>query len=146
MRVAGGVLVPDVKATDPFALAETLRARQSSLAARVPALTDAGYELAGGAVRPIDDRPGIIAVYRNRPLDLLVFHAYHGRVSELPGTPEIRKDRGRVYAVHRKSTNILVFWQEGPVVMVLTSSLPVEQVMKLAFAAAAHTVPSAAGD
>ena len=73
MRVAGGVLVPDVRATDPFALAESLRARQMSLAARVPALTDAGYELAGGAVRPIDDRPGIIAIYRNRPLDLVVF-------------------------------------------------------------------------
>jgi anti-sigma factor RsiW len=146
MRVAGGVLVPDVRATDPFALAESLRARQASLAARVPALTDAGYELAGGAVRPIDDRPGIIAIYRNRPLDLVVFHAYHGRVSELLGTPEVREDRGRVYAVHRKSTNILVFWQEGPIVMVLTSSLPVEQVLKLAYTAAAPIARAAAGD
>ena len=85
----------------------------------------------------LDGRPGIIAIYRNRSLDLLVVHAYRGSVSELPGTPEVREDRGRAYTVHRKSTNILVFWQEGPVVMVLTSSLPVEQVVKLAFAAAA---------
>ena len=145
MRVAGGVLVPDLKAADPFALAEALRVRQPSLAARVPALTDAGYELAGGAVRPIDDRPGIIALSKSPAGPAGVPRVSRARL-ELPGTPEVREDRGRAYAVYRKSTNILVFWQEGPVVMVLTSSLPVEQVMKLAFAAAAHRVPSAAGD
>jgi anti-sigma factor RsiW len=137
MRVAGGVLVADVQAADPEVLARSLRARQASLAARVPALRDAGYELAGGAVHPIAGRPGIIGIYRNRALDLLVFHAYQGSASELPGTPEVRENRGRVYTLQRKSTNILVFWQEGPVVMVLTSTLPVEQVVKLAFAAAA---------
>jgi anti-sigma factor RsiW len=144
MRVAGGLLVPDVQVDDPDTLARSLQARQASLAARVPALTDAGYELAGGAVRPIDDRPGIITVYRNRSLDLLVLHTYQGSVSELPVAAEVREHRGRVYSLHRKSTNILVFWQEGPVVMALTSTLPVEQVMKLAFAAAGGATPSAA--
>jgi hypothetical protein len=37
--------------------------------------------------------------------------------------------------VHRKSTYVLVFWQDGARVDVLTSSLPAEQLMALVFAA-----------
>ena len=44
----------------------------------------------------------------------------------------MREQHGRRYFVHRKSTNVLVFWQDGSRVDVLTSSLPAEQVVALA--------------
>jgi hypothetical protein len=75
-------------------------------------------------------------------MDLLVAHAYYGTISDLPGPPEVRQANGRRFVLQRKATNILAFWQEGPVVMVVTSSLPVEQVVKLAVQAA-HSLDAA---
>lgn len=135
-RVAGSLLLPDVRESDPAALARALSRRQSSLALRLPRLRSAGYTLEGGAVRPMSNQPGVVAMYRNRALDLLVVHAYQGSLSELPAQPEVRQVGGRRFVLQRKATNILVFWQDGPVVMVITSSLPVEQVIKLATQAA----------
>jgi hypothetical protein len=135
-RVAGSLLLPEVRDADPAALARALNGRQRSLVVRLPLLRDAGYMLEGGAIRRVSDKPGVVAIYRNRAMDLLVAHAYQGSLSELPGPPEVRQVSGRRFVLQRKSTNILVFWQEGPVVMVVTSSLPVEQVVKLATHAA----------
>jgi anti-sigma factor RsiW len=136
-RVAGGVLVPDVKEADPNALTSALESRQPGLAARVPDLTAAGYHLRGGAVHEMAGQPGVVAVYHNDLQDLLVWHAYRGQVTDLPETSDVRKHEGRRYYVHRKSADILVFWQDGPRVLVITSSLPVEQVVKIAYQATA---------
>jgi hypothetical protein len=135
-RVAGGLLVPEVRGTDRAAVARALNARQPSLVVRLPQLRDAGYSLEGGAIRAMSEEPGVVAIYRNRAMDLLVAHAYHGTLSDLPGPPEVRQANGHRFVLQRKATNILAFWQEGPVVMVVTSSLPVEQVVKLATVAA----------
>jgi hypothetical protein len=84
----------------------------------------------------MSNQPGVVAIYRNRALDLLVVHTYRGALSELPGPPEMRQVNQRRFVIQRKATNILVFWQDGPLVMVVTSTLPVEQVIKLAEKAA----------
>ena len=135
-RVAGSLLALEVRNTDPSIVARALSSRQTSLPVRLPSLRDAGYTLEGGAIRTMSARPGVIAIYRNRAMDLLVAHAYQGTLSELPGPPEIRRADGRQFIIHRKATNILVFWQDGPVVRVVTSSLPIEQVIRLALRAA----------
>jgi hypothetical protein len=136
-RVAARLLVPEVRGSDPVKVSRGLVALQPSLPIRLPSLTDAGYILEGGVVRTIVGKPGIVAIYRNRALDLVVAHAYLGALADLPGTPEVREIDGRRLVLQRKATNVLVFWQEGPVVMVITSSLPVEQVVRIAAAAAA---------
>lgn len=135
-RVAGGVLAPEVRGADAAALTAALAARQPGLDARVPDLSGAGYRLAGGAVHAMAGQPGVVAIYRNDLQDLLVFHAFEGHVSDLPNTTDVRKHEGRRYYVHRKAADILVFWQDGPRVLVVTSSLPAEQVLKLAYEAA----------
>src|SRR4029453_2039126 len=52
-RVAGGLLVPEVRGTDRAAVARALNARHPSLVVRLPQLRDAGYSLGGGAIRPL---------------------------------------------------------------------------------------------
>ena len=135
-RVAGRLLVPEVPGADPIAVARSLNARQPSIVVRLPSLGEAGYTLEGTAIRTMSDKPGVVAIYRNRAMDLLVVHVYRGVLSELPGPPEVRQVNQRRFVIQRKSTNILVFWQDGPLVMVVTSSLPIEQVIKLAEKAA----------
>lgn len=134
-RVAGRVLRPDVEASDPAALTAALDARQPGIDARVPDLAAAGYRLAGGTVRDVDGHAGVLVVYHNALQDLLVWQAYRGNVSDLPDTSDVRRHEGRRYYVHRKAASILVFWQDGPRVLVVTSSLPAEQVVKLAYQA-----------
>ena len=133
--VAGGVLMPTVRVADAGRLAAALDAAAPGLGARVPDLTAEGYGLDGGAVHAVVDRPGIVAIYHNAAQELVVWQVYRGVVAELPGTTDVREHDGRRYYVHRKSTYVLVFWQDGPRVQVLTSSLPAEQVVHVAFAA-----------
>ncbi len=134
-RVAGNLLKPAVHESDPGALTSAFDARQPGLGARVPDLGPAGYHLDGGTVRTVEDHPGVLAIYRNDLQDLLVWQAYAGNVSELPVTSDVRRHEGRRYYVHRKAADVLVFWQDGPRVLVVTSSLPAEQVVKLAYQA-----------
>jgi hypothetical protein len=135
-RVAARLLVPDVRGADAVAVARALNGQHPSIAVQLPVLDDAGYLLEGGAVRPMREKPGVVGIYRNQRMDLLVTHVYQGVVSELPGPPEVRDVDGRRFVIQRKANNILVFWQHGPLVMVVTSSLPFEQVIRLADAAA----------
>ena len=50
-RVAGRLLVPEVRGADPDAVARGLNARQPSFVVRLPSFGDAGYTLEGGAIR-----------------------------------------------------------------------------------------------
>jgi hypothetical protein len=135
-RVAGGLLVPEVPEAGAAELSAALEGRLPGFGARVPDLTKAGYRLAGGAVHEMAGRRGVVAIYRNGLQDLLVFHAFEGKMADLPKTNDVRTHDGQRYFVHRKAADILVFWQDGSRVLVVTSSLPVEQVVKLAYLAA----------
>jgi hypothetical protein len=135
-RVAAHLLLPEVRGSDPARVSGALGARQPALTARLPTLSGDGYTLEGGAVRIMVGKPGVVAIYRNRAMDLVVVHAYEGSLGDLPGPPEVRQVDGQHLVLQRKATNILAFWQDGPTVMVLTASLPVEQVVKLAARAA----------
>ena len=48
---------------------------------------------------------------------------------------------GRRYFLHYKATTTIVFWQEGPILMAITSALPAEHVMAVALAASAGARP-----
>jgi hypothetical protein len=135
MRVAGRILRADLPLQDPAALSAALRDRFAQ-PVDVPALADVQYTLEGGTVTTLGRRPAALAIFHSDRRDLLVWHAYEGAVSDLPSTSDVRERDGRRYFVHRKSTNTLVFWQNGPVVECMTSGLPSEQVFEIALAAA----------
>jgi len=131
-KVAGSVLVAEERQTDARALQAALARRQPGLDVGIPDLSAAGFVLEGGSVHPLIGRSGIVAIYRNALQDLVVWHQFTGSTADLPDTNDVREQHGRRYFVHRKSTNVLVFWQDGSRVDVLTSSLPTEQVVALA--------------
>ena len=134
-KVAGSVLVVDERQADARALEAALTRRQPGFDLTVPDLSAKGFTLEGGSVHSVVGRPGIVAIYRNGLQDLVVWHQFAGTTADLPETTDVRDEHGRRYFVHRKSTNVLVFWQDGFRVDVLTSSLPAEQVVALAFSA-----------
>ncbi len=134
-RVAGHVIASETSTNDPRAIETALAARQPGLGARVPDLQPAGFVPFGAAVHAVDGQPGILVMFHNRLEDLVVWQVYQGQLSDLPATTDVRVERGRRYVVHRKSSFVLVFWQDGPRVQVITSSLPAEQVVQLAFSA-----------
>jgi hypothetical protein len=131
-KVAGSVLVAEERQTDARSLQAALARRHPGLDVGVPDLSAAGFVLEGGSVHPLIGRSGIVAIYRNALQDLVVWHQFAGSTADLPDTNDVREQHGRRYFVHRKSTNVLVFWQDGSRVDVLTSSLPAEQVVALA--------------
>lgn len=133
-KVAGSVLAIDERQADARALQAALARRQPGLDVSVPDLSTAGFTLEGGSVRPVVGRPGIVAIYHNALQDLVVWHQFAGSAADLPETTDVRDQHGRRYFVHRKATNVLVFWQDGSRLDVLTSSLPAEQVFALALA------------
>jgi anti-sigma factor RsiW len=133
-KVAGNVLVPEERVANARALQDALAKRQPGVAVTVPDLSAAGFALDGGSVHPVVGRPGIVAIYHNALQDLVVWQQFAGSTTDLPSTTDVRQRGGRHYFVHRKSVNCLVFWQDGSRVNVLTSSLPAEQVVALAYA------------
>lgn len=135
MRVAGRVLRADLPLQEPAALSAALRDRFAQ-PVDVPALAGVQYTLEGGTVTALGRRPAALAIFHSDRRDLLVWHAYEGTVTDLPATADVRERDGRQYFVHRKATNTLVFWQNGPLVECVTSGLPSEQVFQVALTAA----------
>lgn len=140
MRVAGGLVVPDQTMADPVALAAALSAAPPG-AVRVPLLQSQGYALAGGAHVELGGTPAALAIYHNALRDMVTWHAVAGRVQQLPAAPETRSVAGQQYFIHYKASTTIVFWQDGPVVAALTSTLPAEHVMVLARAASGGARP-----
>lgn len=140
MRVAGGLVVPDRAVSDPAAVAAALSAAPPG-AVRVPLLQPQGYALAGGTHVELGGTPAALAIYHNVLRDMVTWHAMSGRVHQLPAAPETRSVSGQQYYIHYKASTTIVFWQDGPVVAALTSTLPAEQVMVLALAASVGARP-----
>jgi hypothetical protein len=129
------VLSVEVAQSDPGLLTTSLADREPSVAGvRVPDLRPQGFSLVGGRARGVRGSPGVLAIYRNDMQELVVWQAYVGQLADLPATTDVRDHGGRHYVVHRKASHILVFWQAGPHVQVITASLPAEQVASLAYA------------
>ena len=132
MRVAGGLVTPDYPVRNAMGLAATLSQAPPG-AVRVPALDDAGLHVSRAArtSRSAARRPRM-AIYHNALRDLVTWHGVAGsaRGSSAdagpagPGRPALR------HALQGPTT--IVFWQEGPILMAITSALPAEQVMAIA--------------
>ena len=136
LRVAGGLVTPTIPVTDSVALSTSL-ARSAPGAVRVPAIEASGWRLDGGARGELGGRPAATAIYRNAIGEFLVWQAVDGSTDELPPTSDVRDLDGRRFFVHYKATNTLVFWQEGPRLVVIAASQPGEHIVAVARVAAA---------
>ena len=131
MDVAGGLVAPVVTTSDAAQLSSALSQRLGARVA-VPSLSPAGFVLAGGGVHEAGSRVVAYAIYHDALLDLVVWHGFAGTPAALPASGEPRLLDGRQFWVQQKATNTLVAWQAGPILSVLTSSLPAERVVQLA--------------
>jgi anti-sigma factor RsiW len=121
----------DAAALDRFFVDQGLRFRT-----RVLDLAMMDYRLLGGAVLEERARKRAFFVYRGEDGRLLACQMYEGRVSDLRAPKAVRRHGDFTFLVFRANDQTQVFWQEGDVVCVLTSDIPSEEVVQLAFAKA----------
>jgi anti-sigma factor RsiW len=94
------------------------------------------YRLVGGRVQYLRGQPAALYVYRGPGNQVLICHMYIGTASELPAGSVERENRGIKFHIYQVKGVTTVFWQEGKVVCVLSSDIPAENVVQLAFAKA----------
>ena len=99
------------------------------------------YRLVGGRVQYLRGQPAALYVYRGPGNQILICHMYIGTASELPAGSVERENRGIKFHVYQVKGITTVFWQEGKVVCVLSSDIPAEDVVQLAFAKAKRPGP-----
>ena len=109
---------------------------------QVSDLSKVNYRLAGGRVQYLRGKRAALYVYRGAGNQLLVCHMYIGRASKLPAGSVERENHGIKFHVYQVKGVSMVFWQEGKVVCVLSSDIPTENVVQLAFAKAKPPKPS----
>jgi anti-sigma factor RsiW len=103
---------------------------------QVSDLRRVNYRLVGGRVQYLKGRPAALYIYRGPDNQVLICHMYTGKASELPAGSVERENRGIKFHIYQVKGITTVFWQEGKLVCVLSSDIPVEDVVQLAFAKA----------
>jgi anti-sigma factor RsiW len=94
------------------------------------------YQLVGGRIHRLRNRPSALFAYRGPEGRDLVCQMYQGRLADLPPPDDVREHDGITFQVYRTGGLTLVFWQEGAVVCVLASDAESEEVIQLAYAKA----------
>jgi len=94
------------------------------------------YQLVGGRVQELHRRPSAAFSYRGPDGQILLCQMYPGKTTELPAGAVLRENKGIKFYIYQADGVTAVFWQEGTVVCVLASDIPMEEVVQLAFAKA----------
>jgi len=137
-----GTLAPDLHTADPVELADGLRRNGLPFTVRVP-LLEPEFRLIGGRATSVDNRVTAAWMYRADDAEMVLVEGFSAPLTELGASDDRRVDRHPELLLYRKTTQTIVCWQEGPLVYALISTLPTEQVVRLARRAAA-AVPSPA--
>jgi hypothetical protein len=135
VAMMAGSLAPRHAIADPLTLSRALALSERAFTPRVPPLGPE-FTLLGGAHHTLRDRPAAVWFYRDARSEQVLGQAFVGTLAEL-GTPEhVRSERAPALHVFYKTTQTLVFWQEGPLVYALVATLPSERTIGLARRAA----------
>jgi anti-sigma factor RsiW len=125
----------DVRSTDAAEIERYFASR--GVPSRVFDLAMMQFTLEGGRVHAIDDRRSAFFVYRGAGGELVICQMFAGTTAELPPNLPRRENEGIVFHIAERDGATAVFWQEGPLVCVLTSkAVPREELVQLAFAKA----------
>lgn len=126
----------DLAVADPAALERAFSQKTIGFPTRVPDLDDSGFALVGGRVHHVGSALSAFALYRGKTGHDLTLQIYPGDTAAVAERAQVREHRDVRFFVHRRAQMTLVFWQEGSLVFALTSDLPAEAVIQLAFATA----------
>jgi anti-sigma factor RsiW len=94
------------------------------------------YQLVGGRIDKVGEHRSALFVYRHANGALVVCQMFRGTTEELPRGAHRRSHNGIDFFIYQRGPATAVFWQEGPVVCVLASTIPSEEAISLAFAKA----------
>ena len=94
------------------------------------------YQLVGGRAHELRRQPSAAFAYRGPDGQTLLCQMYPGKTTELPAGAVLRENKGIKFHIYQANGVTAVFWQEGTVVCALTSDIPTEEVVQLAFAKA----------
>ncbi|MFL5493900.1 MAG: anti-sigma factor family protein [Gemmatimonadales bacterium] len=133
---SSGRLALDLRSSDATAVESLFAARGIDFRTRVFDLGMMQYQLVGGRIHRLGNRPSALFAYRGPEGRALVCQMYEGRLDALPRPDDVRSQDGIRFQVYRMGKLTLVFWQEGAVVCVLTSDAESETVVQLAYAKA----------
>jgi anti-sigma factor RsiW len=138
--VMAGTLAPDIETADPVKLADALRVNGLPFTVRVP-LLEPEFRLVGGRPTSVDNRATAAWMYRSADAEMVLVEAFAAPLADLGESDDRRVDRHPELFLYRKTTQTIVCWQDGPLVYALISTLPTEQVVRLARRAAAAGSP-----
>ena len=132
-----------IESADPKVVEAWFARNGAPFVTRVIDLGMMQYRLVGGSVHQLGAYTSALYAYRGPGDVALVCQMFEGRTTDLPPAADTREHDGITFHVYRVENLTLVFWQEGDVVCVLASSIPLEEVVQLAFAKAVRTGRSA---
>ena len=133
-----GTLAPGLRIPDPVRLAEALRTDGLPFTVRVPVL-EPDFHLLGGRTTTVDTHPTGAWMYRSSDADMVLVEALDARLAQLGAPDDRRTEQRPELLLYRKTTQTVACWQDGALVYTLISTLPTEQVVRLARRAAATT-------
>jgi anti-sigma factor RsiW len=133
---SSGGLPLDLRSSDGKAVESLFVAGGIDFPTRVFDLGMMQYQLVGGRIHRLRNRPSALFAYRGPAGRDLVCQMYEGRLTDLPPPDDVREHDGISFQVYRARGLTLVFWQEGEVVCVLASDAESEAVIQLAYAKA----------
>jgi anti-sigma factor RsiW len=137
-----GTLAPDIHTADPVKLADAFRRNGLPFTVRVSTL-EPEFRLIGGRATSVDNRATAAWMYRAADAEMMLVEAFSAPLTALGPSDDRRVDRPPALFLYRKTTQTIVCWQDGPLVYALISTLPTEQVVRLARRAAAAVPPPA---
>jgi len=91
-----------------------------------------GFDLVGGRVYELQDRPTALSVYRDDRGRVLLCQMIAGSLLELPRPDHAHEEGAFRFRVYRDGERSAVFWQEGAVLCVLVAEAPWAEVLELA--------------
>jgi anti-sigma factor RsiW len=133
VNYSSGSLALDLRSSDGEVVESLFAARGIGFRTRVFDLGMMQYQLVGGRIHRLGNRPSALFAYRGPEGRDLVCQMYEGRLAELPRSDDVREHDGITFQVYRSGELTLVFWQEGAVVCVLASDAEPEAVIQLAY-------------
>lgn len=127
-------LTLESSATDAEVLQGYLGQRVS-FRVRVFDLAMMGYTIGGGGVLDLAGRPAAAWVYRG-PNGSLLCEMFVAGLEDLPPPEDTRVSSDFTFYIYHRDGGTQVFWEEGDVLCVLSSTLPANEVIDLAIAKA----------
>lgn len=140
-RYRSAAISLDLRTGDPRTLERFFAQHGVPFPTRVFDLDMMRYELLGGRVLRLRNRPTAYFVYRSPENRVVVCQMFEGTTEALPEGAGVREHNGFRFFIYRRGAETVVFWQEGGVVCVLSSDIASEEVVGLAFAKAMKASP-----